>query len=119
MGSWVFKITTTRIKNMKEQETLPIDPNAPLAVACSDLLGEARVEAIKGYMENRLSLVGALEKKTSFYESHGRDREWIVEELKRIDDAVASLLTYPNAKVSGGARKAHADTDAANSRPLH
>lgn len=73
-------------------------PTAPPVVACSDLLGEARVAAVNGYMGDRRSLVEALEKCNSYYETHTKNREWLVMEIDRIDVAVSKLLASPNEK---------------------
>lgn len=71
-------------------------PAALPVVACSDLLGEARVAAVNGYMGDRRSLVEALEKLSSYYETHTKNREWLVTEIDRIDVAVSKLLASPN-----------------------
>ena len=79
-----------------DEQPASVETAEAQGVGISDLLGEARVEAVKGYLQNRLSLVGALEKKSSYYNSNEKDKDWLVEELKRIDNAVASLLASPN-----------------------
>jgi predicted metal-dependent hydrolase len=71
-------------------------PAAPTPVACSDLLGEARVAAVNGYMGDRRSLVEALEKLSSYYNTHEKNREWLVAEITRIDESVSRLLASPN-----------------------
>ncbi len=75
-------------------------PETPTAVRCSDLLGEARVAALNGYMGDRRSLVTALGKLNSYYETHTKNREWLVTEIDRIDAAVSKLLASPNDQMS-------------------
>ncbi len=71
-------------------------PTGEAVLAASRLLGEALVAAVNGYMGDRRSLVEALEKCNSYYETHTKNREWLASEIERIDAAVSKLLAPPN-----------------------
>ena len=67
--------------------------------ACSlaaPLFSDARRAAVEGYMKNRQTLTEKLCALTPYYNVNAQHREWVVAEIKRIDEAVGGLCVSEN-----------------------